>query len=164
MGPLSHLPARRGPPGVARSVAPGPALLIALTTIALAGVAGAGAGEAFYLLCATAEPVEDATADAVMVDRANRRIVWMERLGEGEWRRTVYVIEASTPAELSGRAERDGEALHLTLDLSGPAFEREWPLPRRENANVWDADAQRLGFPPGVQLYAGDAGRCRAAR
>jgi len=162
--PLSLAPVRVGRPRVVRGVAAAPALMIALAALALAGVTGARADDVLYLLCAAGEPVEDAAADAVMVDRANRRIVWMERLGQGEWRRTTYVIEASTPAELSGRAERDGEALHLTLDLAGSEFEREWPRPRGDNVNVWDADAQRLGFPPGVQLYVRDAGSCRAAR
>ena len=42
-----------------------------------------------------------------------------------------------------------------------PRFEREWPRPRAENASVWNAAEGRLGHPPGVQLYARDAGRCR---
>ena len=125
------------------------------------GVASRPTTGAVYLLCATGETLVEATADPVMLDRDAGRIVWMERRGEGTWRRTTYAIVARTPLELGARAEREGEAVHLTLVPGEWRFEREWPRPRAENASVWNAAEGRLGHPPGVQLYARDAGRCR---
>ncbi len=125
--------------------------------------AGDGPAEAVYLLCSTEETLVEATADAVMLDRAAGRVVWMERRGGGTWRRTSYEIVARTPLELGARAERDGEAVHLTLVPGEWTFEREWPRPRAENANVWNTAEGRLGHPPGVQLFARDSGRCRVA-
>ena len=124
---------------------------------------GDGTAGAVYLICSTEETLAEATSDAVMLDRGAGRVVWMERRGAGTWRRTIYTIVARTPLELGARAERGGEAVHLTLVPGEWTFEREWPRPRAENANVWNTAEGRLGHPPGVQLYARDSGRCRVA-
>ena len=134
--------------------------LVLLACLAGAGTAGgAGPVAPTYLLCAS-----DASAgagDPVMFDPAGARIVWAERVGEGEWRRTTYERVAATPAEVSARAERAGEGLHLTLNVLDWTYEREWPRPRGENASVLDAHNERLGFGEGVQLYLRERGVCR---
>jgi hypothetical protein len=125
-----------------------------IASLAMGGDRGVaqGAEQPLYLVCAPSADVDVDAGDPVMVDRDAGLVVWMERLGDGTWRRTTYQFVARTPREVTARAE------HAVAVWT---FEREWALPRSENRKVWDAHRERMGYPEAVQLYAGDQGACR---
>ena len=133
-----------------------------LAGLLLTGPLLAAPGPAYFECRYRDDPAEpgDGGPIRLMVDRAARRLVWVEPGEDGWLRRTFFEIVAITPQDVVARGRRDGDEAHLTLNTVSGDWSLELPVARSRNTSTWNPGDQRLGYAENLQLYANIEGAC----